>query len=217
MIREMSARLWPHAQRLGVGVALGVMLSAAAVPVEAAWGVFYRSSQPWPHPGPPDQSWLTDPPEKPGAHSRGKVAVFVFAGDDVYQPVRAAVVRLLRHKGLNVTTTLRPLDSAAQYREQFAALNLAVYIEGDLTGAGPRQKARIQLRSGLTGHRIATASFSGPTEKIVDEVNHKLWIRLGPATMRACSNASRARVPERDFQHIDAGEPLDDTPVAVTN
>ena len=47
-------------------------------------------------------------PGSPGARARGKVAVFIFNGDDVYQPVRAEVVRVLRRRGLNVTATLRP-------------------------------------------------------------------------------------------------------------
>src|SRR5512140_3088544 len=94
---------------------MGAGLTSTPAPAEAAWGV------PCPLPqvrsAPPDQSWLKDVPEKPGARSRGKVAVFVFKGDDVYEPVRAAVVRTLRKQGLNVTATLRSVDSPKQYRE----------------------------------------------------------------------------------------------------
>jgi hypothetical protein len=204
------------AKLLGLAVLVGlialVILGSASTPAEAAWAIPYR--RPAPVVRPPDQSWLTDIPEKPGAHSKGKVAVFVFNGDDVYQPVRAEVVRVLRRKGLNVTVSLRPLDSAAQYREMSYALNLGVYVEGELSGEGARQSARIHLRSGVTGQRIATVTFAGPTPKIVGAVERSLWTRVGGATMRACSSTSRPRRREREPQRIDAGTPLDDKPIA---
>ena len=163
---------------------------------------------------PPDQSWMMDVPERSGAHSKGKVAVFVFKGDDIYEPVRAAVVRALRSKGLNVTATLRPVDSAAQFREMSYALNLAVYVEGELVGEGAHQSASIRLRSGLTGQRIASARFSGATPKIVGEVGRTLWSRVGSTITHACSSASRPRRREREPMHIEAGTPTDNTPIA---
>jgi hypothetical protein len=161
---------------------------------------------------PPDQSWLNDVPERPGARSRGKIAVFVFKGDDVYQPTRAAVVQLLRRRGFNVTTTLRPADSAAQYRDLSVAANLAVFVEGEVSGEGDRQSALLRFYGGVTGHRIASARFSGSTEKLVADLRHALWTRVGPAITRACSSAARPRRLEREPLHIEAGTPLDDTP-----
>jgi hypothetical protein len=210
----VASRLSPGAKVLGVAMLAGAILGSAAAPAEAAWGLPYLRPPLVVHPVPPDQSWLTDVPEKPGARSKGKVAVFVFNGDDVYQPMRAEVVRLLRRKGLNVTASLRPLDSAAQYREMSYALNLAVYVEGEVSGEGARQTARIQLRSGVTGQRIASATFSGPTPKIVAAVEHTLWTRVGGAVMRACSSAARPRKREREPQRIEAGTPMENTPIA---
>lgn len=200
----------PSMSRLGLAVLVGAILGSAPA-AEATWGMY-----PWPRrearAAPPDQSWLMDIPERPGARSRGKVAVFVFKGDDVYQPMRAAVVRVLRRKRLNVTTTLRPLDSAAQYREQSYALSLAMYVEGDVTGEGAHQTALLRLTSGVTGRRIASARFKGPTQEIVEAVEKTLWTRVGPATLRACSSASRPRRPVREPLRIDAGTPLEATP-----
>src|SRR6185369_6437354 len=119
---------------LGVAVLVGAILGSAPRPAEAIFAVSYYRRPPPPRPAPPDQSWLADPPEKPGGAGRAKIAVFVFQGDDVYEPVRAAVVRTLRRRGLNVTATLRPLDSPAQYREMSSTLNVAVYVEGELKG-----------------------------------------------------------------------------------
>jgi hypothetical protein len=195
---------------LGVAVLGAVILGSA--PAARAWGILYPSPL-LVRPGPPDQSWLLDVPERPGGRSRGKVAVFVFKGDDVYQPMRATVVRLLRRKGFNVTTTLRPVDTAVEYREMSYASNLAVYVEGEVSGEGARQSALLRLYGGVTGHRIASARFSGPTEKIVEELGHTLWTRVGPAITRACASASRPRRREREPLHIEAGTPLEDTPV----
>jgi hypothetical protein len=219
MLRQ-STKLWlvsrlsPGAKVLGVLVLAGVIVGAASGPAEAAWGMPYPWSPSVVRPTPPDQSWLMDVAEKPGARSKGKVAVFVFSGDDVYQPVRAEVVRVLRRRGLNVTASLRPLDSAAQYREMSYALNMAVYIEGELSGEGARQSARIRIRSGVTGQRIASATFSGPTPKIVGAVGRNLWTRVGGAMMRACSNASRPRRREREPLRIEAGTAMENTSMA---
>ncbi len=154
---------------------------------------------------PPDQSWLKDVADKAGVRSRGKVAVFVFKGDDAYQPVRAAVVRALRKRRLNVTATLLPVDSEAQYREMSIALKLAVFVEGELKGEGARQTAIIRVRSGVTGRNIASAKFVGPTPKIVGDVGHTLWTRVGATMVRACTSTSRERQQEREPLRIEAG------------
>jgi hypothetical protein len=186
-----------------------VLLLSMPATAFASWGVPYLLPTQPARSMAPDQSWLQDVPDRPGARGRGKVAVFTFVGDDVYQPVRAAVVKLLRRRGLNVTANLRPVDSAAQYRELSQALNMAVYVEGDVTGEGARQSAVIRLRSGMSGQRIASARFVGPTAKIVGDVNRTLWTRLGPTVMRSCTSASKPRAREREPLRIDAGSPLD--------
>jgi hypothetical protein len=176
---------------------------------EAGWGVPYlfppRPARPAAH----DQSWLNDVPEKPGARSRGKVAVFAFSNDDVYQPVREAVVQTLRRRGLNVIASLRPVDSVVQYREMSQALNLAVFVDGELRGEGARQSAVIRVRSGVSGQHITAAKFSGPTAKIVGEINRRLWAQVGSTVSRACTSVLHARRPVRAPLHIDAGSPLD--------
>jgi hypothetical protein len=209
----VASRLAPGTKWFVVAV-VALVGSAGSAPAEAAWGIPYRLPPPVVRTTGPDQTWLMDIPERPGVRSKGKVAVFVFKGDDVYEPVRAAVVRLLRGKGLNVTATLRPVDSAAQYREMSYALNLGVFVEGELIGEGARQSAIIRLRSGVTGQRIASARFAGLTKEIVGAVGRGLWPRVGPAMMRACSSASRPRRREREPLRIEAGTPLDEAPVA---
>ena len=217
MTRRTPSRSGSHpgthrpAGAFGLVAAAGLIICAASAPAHATWGIPYLRPV---KRQPPDQSWLQDVPERPGARSKGKVAVFVFDGDDVYQPIRAEVVRLLRRKGFNVTANLRPVDSAVQYREMSNALHLAAYVEGEVTGEGARQSARIRLRSGLSGQRVAAATFSGPTPKLVGAIDRGLWPRLGPAVAHACAGASHTRHNEREILRIDAGDAGDSIPVA---
>jgi hypothetical protein len=195
----------PQPSRLGATLLLAAGLVAATpTTANATWAVWYPRLAPEAR-KPPDQSWMQDVPASPGTRPRGKVAVFVFKGDDVYEPIRAAVVRALRRRGLNVTASLRPVDSAAQYREMSYALELALFVEGELTGQGRRQTAHIRLRSGLTGQPVATATFTGPTHKIVGDVDRSLWTRIGPTVVRACSKAAKPRRPENEPLRIEAG------------
>jgi hypothetical protein len=189
-------------KRLAIVVALaGALLAAPAA--EATWGMLPMRP---PKRVPPDQSWLVDPPEKPG---RGKIAVFEFKGDDVYQPVRAAVVRVLRRRGFNVTVALRQPDTAIEYREMSQVSNLVVYVAGDVKGEGKSQHAQVSLFSGLSGHRISYATFAGPTEKICADIAGKLWTRFGPTIARVREGVAKPRRQEREPLRIDAGDPVD--------
>ena len=185
-------------------------LGAMAGPAEAAWGV--PCPLPKAHSAPPDQSWLKDVPETPGASAAGKIAVFTFKGDDVFEPFRAAVVRTLRKQRLNVTAALRPADSPAQYREISCSSNLAVFIEGEVSGEGARQTLLIRLRSGVTGQYFTSARFSGSTPAIVGAIGNALWGRVGSGILRTCSSAAKPRRRESAPMYIEAGSPLD-TPI----
>ena len=186
------------------------LLGARAAPAEAAWGV--PCMVPQVHSAPPDQSWLKDVPEKPGVPARGKVAVFVFKGDDFFEPVRAAVVRTLRRQRLNVTAELRPADKPAHYRDMSYASNLAVFIDGEVSGEGARKTVLIRLRSGVTGQYFASAKFSGATPELVGNIDSALWPRVGPAIHRACTSAAKPRKREFEPMYIEAGTPLDSKP-----
>jgi hypothetical protein len=189
-------------QSTGVALLLAVLLGSAPG-AWASWGAYPPQFK---RPGPPDQSWLKDLPERP---SRAKVAVFELKGDDVYQPVREAVVRVLRRRGLNVIVTLRPFEGATEHRETSQEMNLAAYVSGEMSGEGGRQAAVIHLTSGATGHRILSARFAGPTDKIVGDISRTLWTRVGPAITRACKSTAHPRAREREPLRIDAGDPLD--------
>ena len=179
-------------------------LSGLTPAAHAAWVMLsYRI----PPRKPPEQTWLKDLPE--GARARGKLAVFEVTGDDVYQPVRESIVGILRRHGYNVTVTLRPAGSAAEYRDMSRLTNMAVYIGGEMTGEGARQHAVIHLLSGVSGGRMTSLRFSGTTDEIVADVGRTFWHRVGPTITRTCTAVAKPRRLEHEPLRIDASDPVD--------
>jgi hypothetical protein len=195
-------RCWPGVWGLLLIIALGF----GAVP-----GAHAESKRLKPRPGTKTTHKV---PEKPTAISvtKGKVAVFAFKGDDG-DAVRAEVVHILRARGLDVMTSLRPVDSAAQFREMADTLDLAAYIDGEVRDDGRKETAIVHVRSGATGFRVASAAFYGTESKVPDDVGRALWNRIGAAVARACVSASRPRKHERAPLRIEAGTPIENTPV----
>jgi hypothetical protein len=152
-----------------------------------------------------------------GPSITGKVAVLGFTGEGAAR-VQQSVVSSLRTRGLQVTTTLRPVDSAEQFREMAATLQLAAYIEGSVGGAGARGQATVHVRSGVTGRRIASVHFSGDRGALADDVGSGLWPRTGSQLARLCAAAAKPRKGGRRALRIDAGtqiEPATDPDSAI--
>jgi hypothetical protein len=144
----------------------------------------------------------------PGPTVSGKVAVFGFKGEGAAR-VQQAVVSTLRTRGLQVTTSLRPVDTAEQYREMAATLRLAAYIDGNVGGGGSRAQATVQVRSGITGRRIASLRFSGERSGLAADVGGGLWPRTGPQLARLCAEAAKPRKRGRGALRINAGTPIE--------
>ena len=146
-----------------------------------------------------------------GPSVNGKVAVFGFKGDGAAR-VQQVVVTTLRTRGLQVTTSLRPVDSAEQYREMAATLRLAAYIDGTVGDAGSKAQATVHVRSGVTGRRIASVRFSGERSALAADVGNGLWPRTGPQLTRLCAEAAKPRKGRaRRAMRINAGTPLETT------
>jgi hypothetical protein len=145
------------------------------------------------------------------AIAAGRAAVFAFEGDET-EPLRWRVVRLLRANGLRVQTDLRPTDTAEQFRDMAAALNLAVYVHGRITDTpGGPSVATVTLRSGVTGQKIATANFQGKRRELVPMIEQGLWERVRSPLARACIEAKRPRRHNAPMR-IEAGTPIEDAP-----
>ena len=164
---------------------------------------------------PPPASRSKAKSEGPGV--AGKVAVIGFTGEGAGR-VQQVVVSTLRTRGLQVTTSLRPVDSAEQYREMAATLQLAAYIEGSVGGAGSRGQATVHVRSGVTGRRVASVRFSADRGALADDVGSGLWPRTGGQLTRLCVAAAKPRKGGRRALRIDAGtavEPASDPDSAI--
>ena len=137
----------------------------------------------------------------------GRVAVFGFTGEGAAR-VQQIVVNTLRMRGLQVMTSLRPVDSAEQYRDMAATLGLAAYIDGKVGSGGAGGQATVQVRSGVSGRRIASLRFSGDHGALASDVGDRLWPKMGPQLTRLCAEAAKPRKSGRRVMRIDAGTPL---------
>jgi len=147
-------------------------------------------------------------PKSDGTTVNGNVAVFGFTGEGAAR-VQQVVVGTLRARGLQVTTSLRPVDSAEQYREMAATLRLAAYIDGTVGGAGSRGQATVRVRSGVTGRRIASVRFSADRSALAENVGSGLWPRTGSQLAHLCGEAAKPSKGGRRALRIDAGTPIE--------
>ncbi len=145
--------------------------------------------------------------EAPILVAGGKVAMFTFTGDDA-EAIRRQVTHLLKSKGMKVMTSLRPVDSAEQYREMSVALNLVAYVDGEVTIDGNDGSATIYVRNGATGMRTASATVAAERHQLAASLGKELWERLGPALGQACADAAKPRKAGREPMRINAGTPL---------
>jgi hypothetical protein len=136
-----------------------------------------------------------------------KVAMFAFTGDDA-EPVRRQVMHLLKSKGMKIVPSLRPVDTAEQYREMSVTLNLVAYIDGEVTIDGNDGSATIYVRNGATGMRTASATVAADRHQLPVSLGKELWERLGPALGQAYADAAKPRKGAREPMRINAGTPL---------
>jgi TolB-like protein len=137
----------------------------------------------------------------------GKVALFPFQDDDD-RSIGGQVERLLRARGFEVVTDVRPVDTAEQYRELASTLNLAALVGGSYQEGEKKARLKIQVRSGYTGRPLVAITFKESRFHLRAQLEDKLWTRIGPAMTRACADASRPRLRGRGPLVIDAGTSL---------
>jgi hypothetical protein len=137
----------------------------------------------------------------------GKVAVFPIRYDDDHS-ISAQLQRLLRSRGLEVVTDVRPVDTPEQYRELAGTLGLAALIGGRYDEGDKNARLTLEVRNGYTGRRLIAATFKQNKLNMRTEVEGKLWNRIGPAVARACADASKPRRRGRAPLLIEAGTSL---------
>jgi len=190
-------------------------LALTLVPLGAAAASRHASAHAKPRAKPAVKNCPVPKEEPPIVVAGSKVALFSFTGDDA-EPVRRQVMHLLKSKGIRIVTNLRPVDSAEQYREMAVTLNLAAYVDGEVTVEGNDGSATIFVRSGASGMRTASATFAADRHQLTagPGLGKELWDKIGPALGQACADASKPRKAGREPMRINAGTPLTDADTA---
>jgi hypothetical protein len=139
--------------------------------------------------------------------------VFPFEGETrAAAAVQRQVIATLKAKGLKVTTGLRPVDSAEQYREMSMTLGFVAFVDGDVAVDVDQGSATVFVRSGVTGLRVASATFAGERRVLASDVGRGLWERVVDPLAQVCVDAAKPRKAERQPMRIEAGTPIENTP-----
>jgi hypothetical protein len=140
-----------------------------------------------------------------------KIALLDFRGDNVEQ-IRGQVLKVLKTKVREVSANLRPPDTTEQYRDMGAALDLALYVHGQIKDTGKDQAVlTIDLRSGVNGRKLTSVKFTGSRRKLYADAEDELWKRIEKPFGRACLEASKAVRHHSAPMHIEAGTPIEDS------
>ena len=156
-----------------------------------------------------DNKSTSDPPALPPP--KGKVAVFALSGDGA-TPIFKEILHILQSKGLKVQTSIRPMDTAEQYRELAQTLDLIAFVDGETEVDGAQASATIHVRNGSSGLRVASATFTGEKKKLPADLGRALWDQLSNALAQATLDAAGPRRHDRAPLRIEAGTPLSNTP-----
>ena len=198
---------WLAPRQIARVALLFAMASAPRVDAAGKHGAAHARSKPKSKSKPVAKECPAPKEEAPIVVAGGKVAMFAFTGDDA-EPIRRQVTHLLKSKGMKIVPSLRPVDSAEQYREMSVTLNLVAYIDGEVTIDGNDGSATIYVRNGATGMRTASATVAAERHQLAANIGKELWERLGPALSQACADAAKPRKGGREPMRINAGTPL---------
>jgi hypothetical protein len=145
------------------------------------------------------------------AVAASKIALLEFRGDNTEQ-IRAQVIKVLKTKVREVSTNLRPADTTEQYRDMGAALNLALYVHGQIKDTGKDTAVlTIDLRSGVSGRKLTSVKFTGPRRKLYADAEDELWAKIEKPFGRACLAATTAVRHHNAPMRIEAGSPIEDS------
>ena len=145
---------------------------------------------------------------QPSGPASAKIAVFSFDGDD-FTNVRKHVLTVLANQGLQVDTSIKPVQTSEEFRDMGATLNLAAYVHGHIKELpADKAEATIVVRSGVTGRPLTTATFVGYRRGLRFDVEEKLWKRIEKSVKQACKEATKPRRPVNAPMRIEAGTPL---------
>ncbi len=149
--------------------------------------------------------------EEAEAVTGSKIALFAFRGDDTEQ-IRAQVIKVLKPRVREISTNLKSPDTAEQYRDMGAALDLALYVHGQIKDTGKDMAVlTIDLRSGVSGRKLTSVKFTGNRRKLYADAEDELWHKIERPFGRACLEATKAVRHHNAPMRIEAGTPIEDS------
>src|SRR5437868_4126035 len=109
---------------------------------------------------------------KSEAKTDGKVVLFPIKYDDD-RTLAVQIERILRSKGFEVVTGVRPVDTAEQYRDVATSMNLVAFVGGDYREVGEKASVTINVRSGFTGKKVIATTFKETPLHMHNEIEGK--------------------------------------------
>ncbi|HEX7500808.1 MAG TPA: hypothetical protein VF524_10970 [Polyangia bacterium] len=149
--------------------------------------------------------------EEAEAVAGSKIALFAFRGDNTEQ-IRAQVIKVLKTKVREISTNLKSPDTTEQFRDMGAALDLALYVHGQVKDKGKDMAVlTIDLRSGVSGRKLKTVKLTGNRRKLYADAEDELWQKIEKPFGRACLEATKAVRHHNAPMRIEAGTPIEDS------
>ena len=120
----------------------------------------------------------------PVAQARSQVSVQPMSGPAGPQ-VRATVVRIVRRKGLRVTTGIPQASGTGQYYTWAREVGVKAFVAADLERRGKRERATFLVWSGNSGSIVGRWTVTARTGALNQVVARGFWRHLGRAVRRA--------------------------------
>jgi hypothetical protein len=144
----------------------------------------------------------------PAALARPRVSVQPIEGIGG-SAVRATVVRVVRRKGMRVTTGIPRAEGTGQYYTWAREVGVKAFVAGELETRGKRQRATFLVWSGSSGSVVGRWTVVGRTGKLALPVARGFWRHLGRAVARAQPPKEWRELPPGPTMRINAGSAFD--------
>ena len=144
----------------------------------------------------------------PAALARPRVSIQPIEGVGGAQ-VRATVVRVVRRKGLRVTTGIPRAEGTGQYYTWAREAGVKAFVAGELETRGRRQRATFLVWSGNSGSVVGRWTVAGRTGTLPRQVARGFWRHLGRAVARAQPPAQWREMSPGPTLRINAGSRFD--------
>lgn len=117
--------------------------------------------------------------------ARAEVSVQPLTGAPGTQLLRREVAKVVRQRGLRVTTRVPQAEGTGQYYTWARELGLRAFVSGEVESLGRRRRATFLVWSGHTGSVVGRWTVTAPAKRLPRAVARGFWPRLGRSLRRA--------------------------------